>query len=211
MKKTIQKMLNEYEKNFPDEKHLNDLAIEDMLSNGVHSPAKPLIMHVAYDLDGHTNGRDVFNNNYDRLIQEDEKQAITDEILENAELSALLHHPEYILEESDHRSQNQDVSKDILLYLLAKYGPEKEGYNQVMKELFSPMLSTLLDKVIDKDTYTKQVLGPAMVTRTPHHHNDFNRKLDMAFTAPIIQGAMNQNWRRALPEIFKSLQGEKND
>ncbi len=208
MNRLIERALNEHEKNHPDERFMNDLATMDMLSNGKAAPSKPLAMHAAYELDGSPKKRDLYSDNFDHLIHPDEKEIIDDEILESAELSALLHHPDYIMEESEERTEDQDISRDILLYLLSKYGPE-EGYQPIMQELFKPMLSTLLDKVIDKESASRQVLGPAMVTRTPHHHNDYNKRIEMAFTSPVVEGFMKQHWKKALPEIFKSLQGGK--
>jgi hypothetical protein len=208
MNRLIERALNEHEKNHPDERYMNDLATMDMLSNGKTSPSKPLAMHAGYELDGHPNRRQQYSDNFDHLIHPDEREIIDDEILEAAELSALLHHPDYIMEEAEERTETQDISRDVLLYLLSKYGVE-EGYKPIMQELFKPMLSTLLDKVIDKETATRQVLAPAMVTRTPYHHDDYNKKIEMAFTSPVVEGFIKQNWKNELPKIFKRLQGGK--
>lgn len=209
MRKSIEKLLNDYEKLYPRERALNDQATEDLLSNGEVSPAKPLAMHVAESLDEGLTPRELFSENFDHLLSPEERKGIGGEIVDLAELSAILNHPEFLIDESEEPSETRAIGKEVFMHLLSKYGPEG-GYEHIMKKLVQPMLSLLLDKVIDENSLSRQVLGPTMVKRSKHRPEDYNKRMEMAFTAPIIDGKRKQNWEKAIPEIFQMLNGGKN-
>lgn len=204
MKKSIEQLLNNYEAANPDTKERNNQANKDLMSLGLLSPSKPIVMHVADSLDGTGKNGSVFRDNFDHLLDPHAKKIIDDETLEKAELTALLNHPKHLIDDSSQPSQTQEMGRDVLMYLLAKYGPE-EGYKPIMKELFQPMLSSLLDKVIDEDTATKQILPQTVVNKTHHSPKDFDQGMEMVFTVPVFESHNKKNWKNHLPEIFEQL------
>jgi len=206
MKKSIEKLLNTYERNYPHERSLNDRSTKHMFSNGEISATKPIAMHVADALEGNSGKEKIFEENFDHLLQPDEKRGIDEETIDKSELSAILHHPEFLMEEGEAPSETQQIGKEVFMHLLSQYGPD-EGYEHVMKKLFQPMLSSLLDKIIDEESLTKQILGPTMSKRTDHSPEDYNKKMEMLFTSPVFEGNHRQNWKKAIPEIFQMLNG----
>jgi hypothetical protein len=204
MKKAIENFLNKHEDDNPHERHLNDIAAMDTLSNGTPSPAKPIAMHTAYELDGSTDQRKLFSDNFDSLLHPDERDIIDDEVLEAAELSAMLHHPDFIMEKGENPSENQEFTRDLLMHLLLRHGV-KEGYRPIMQELFRPLLNNLMDKIGEEESAIKKILAPRMVIKTPHKHEDYSKIMETRFTSPMIEGQVKNHWKDALPKIFQEI------
>lgn len=206
-KDIIRNALTAHEEQHPEQKGLNDFSVEDLHSLGKPSPSKPISMEAAYLLDGHHDQRKLYSDNFDHLISPTEKEEIDHEVVDLSELSTMLHHPEYIINKADHDSQNQNISKEALLYLLDRYGDEN-GYQAVMEQMFKPILSNLLDKVSTEESAIKQILSPAIVQRTHHHPKAHGKNMEMIFTMPVIDGHAKENWKKALPKILQELGGE---
>ena len=211
MHKKVREIMNAHEKEYPEERHLNDFAIEDLMSLKEISPAKPLAMHVGYALDGHHKNRDHYGKNYDHLLKPEEKKEISDEIFELSEIAAMLHDPEYIADTShDIPTENQSLAREILEHHLNLHGPEK-SHDHLLEELKKPLLDTLLDRSIDEQNILHQLLSPKMVHRSKHHPKDYSEMLKGFLVWPAFDGHLKDHWKKKLPEIFKMLQGEKND
>lgn len=207
-KDIIKKVLEQHEKDHPDQKALNDIAIEDLTSLGKASISKPIAMEASYLLDGHPQQRKTYSDNFDYLLLPREKETIDDEVLDLSELSAMLHDPEYILNKAEHNSENQELSREALLHLLERYG-DTNGYQAVMNNIFQPLLSNILDKVSEEETAVKQLLSPAIVKRTPHHPKEHSKNMEMIFTMPIIDGNAKENWKASIPHMLQGVREGK--
>lgn len=210
MHKKVREIMNAHEKENPEQRALNDFAIEDLMSLKEISPAKPLAMHVGYALDGHHKNRDRFGKNYDHLLKPEEKKEISEEIFELSEIAAMLHDPEYIADTShDVSTENHGLAREILEHHLNLHGPEK-SHEHLLKALKKPLLDTLLDRSIDEDSILHQLLSPRMVEGSKHHPKNYSEMLKGFLTWPAFDGHHKEHWKNKLPEIFKMLQGGKN-
>lgn len=207
MKTYIKNVMNDHEENNPHEKHLNDLAIKDLDSKERVHPAKPLIMHSAYALDGGVDRREHFQDNYDNIHTSDKEEIDTD-ILDIAEINAMLHHPDSILDPSmdEHISENRKLARDVLHHLVEK---ENEGNLQgVVKELlYRPLVNKLMETLMDRENILYQVLHPTMVKGTEHHPDHYGKILNHMLMQGVFESSKEKHWEQALPKIFKQLRG----
>ncbi len=208
MHKKVREMMNSHEKANPHHRKLNDLAIEDLKSLGVVSPAKPFAMHVGYSLDGHHQNRDHYGKNYDHGLQGEEKKLIDKEVFDLAEIGAMLHDPEYITDDShDTLTDNHKTAKDVLAHHMTKHGPD-EAHGPLIEELYRPLLHALLDRSIDKEGILHDLLSPTMVKDTKHSKEDYSDILKAFLMWPVIDGHRQGHWKKKLPKIFEAMGGK---
>lgn len=193
MKKHVEQMMNEYEGNFSDEKELNNLAIDDLESLGSLYSSKPLIMHAAYGLDGNTKRRGHYGNNYDNFLSDYEKNEIEKDIMEKAELNALIHHPHAILDESDDFSENRGLARDVLKHLQETYGGNIP-HEVVVSTVIEPLVKKLIDQVMDKGNILHAILHPTMVKDTEHDIEHYGHLLSHMLLSGPMHHKSEKNW-----------------
>jgi len=205
MNNYIKKMLNGYEEAFGEEKELNDLAIEDLKSGEEFHPGKPLILHAAYGLDGHTKRRGIYDGNYELFLSPKDKKAINQEIVELAEMSALLHDPSAILEESSSPSEQHALAREVLEHLAEIHEGQQPEEEVVQEMLINPLVEHLLDRVFDRGSILYGRLHPTMVKQTEHTPEAYGH----LFNHTILQGMMHQsrkkNWQQGLKKLFTKM------
>jgi len=208
MFRKVREAMNAHEKNYPDQRELNDLAIEDMKSLGEVSPAKPLAMHVGYLLDGHHKNRGHYGRNYDYRHLPEEKKVINEEVLDLAELALMAQDPEYIMDDS-HRnpSENQKLSKEILKHFLMRHGPH-ESHPHLERELYGPLINYITERMQQKESVLEHLLSPNMVKESKHSPDDYSSMLKAHFLFPAYKGKSERHWEKKLPKIFAMLGGE---
>ncbi len=209
MKTYIKNVMNEHEENNPHEKHLNDLSLKDLKSGDKFYPAKPLILHAAYGLDGGVHRKDLFHSNYDNGLAEDEKDEIDEDILEIAELNAMLHHPEAILDPSldENISDNRKLAREVLKHLAGKED-EESILKTIREELYRPLTTKLLDTLFDEENILSSILHPTMVKGTEHPKKHYGAIINHMLTQGIADASHQKNWEKALPKLFNHLKGE---
>lgn len=208
MSKLIQKILNDHEYKFPEQRAQNDLATKDGSSKGEISPSKPIAMHSAYTMDGSTRNRPLYSNNYDHGIHPYAKNRLHDEVHELAQLSAFMHHPEFILEDKKHPTKNHKMAKEMLKFLVKKHRDKGSiGHTMVMKELYGPLLSSMLEKLSHKDTFIRQILSPAMVKNTPHNHKDYMDIFGATLSHPAIDSHKKGHFKRGIADLMGASYG----
>ena len=205
MQKYIERILNDHEANNPNEKHWNDMAIEDMHSNNELHPTRPMIMHAAYGLDGHADRRNIFGGNYDK-ISSDDKHKIHDDLVNMAEVSSMLDHPEAIFDSSGSGeiSESRQLARDVLEHLAETHDSEKL-YKELQKELMRPLMDTLLHNAFDKQSILHGLLHPTMVRQTEHEPHQYGQMLNHLLLQPALESLEKEKWKKALPEIFHHM------
>lgn len=208
MKTYIKNVMDNHEKNNPQEKHFNDLAIKDLNSKEKVHAGRPLIMHSAYGLDGGVDRKELFYDNYDNGLDEDEKNIIDEDILELAEINAMLHHPDSILDPSmdEHLTENRKLAREVLHHLVEK--ENKENLQETVKELlYRPLVNKLIDTLMDRENILYQVLHPTMVKGTEYHPDQYGKVLNHMLMQGAFDALKEKHWEKALPKIFKQLRG----
>ena len=203
MHRKIQETLNAHEKEFPENRELNDLSVKDIISLDQIRPSKPLSMHAAYGLDGHHHNRSTYGGNYDHLLKEEEKDAIDSEMLEASELAAMIHDPEFIDDLTNHRpSENQKVAREILHHYLDTHGPV-ESQKHLEQELIDPLFDNLRDRLTE-ESIIDLLLSKKMTYSTPHSPKNYARMIKTLLIDPVYEGHKKKNWEKNLVKIFNT-------
>ncbi len=194
MKTKIQQILNAYEENNPETRELNDIASEDLFIKDKAHPSRPPALQIGYFLDGGLNNRQLFGENYNHLLHEDEKDVLDEDVLDLAELSALLHHPEYIVDASgdEYLTENRQLARDLLEHL--------KDDKEVERELYLPLLNLFLERVHNKEALLNAVLPEIMTKRTEHHPKTYSDLLKLNFVLPVAEGHLNEHWNKFFKE-----------
>lgn len=194
-RKTIEKALANHEREHPQNRHLADLSVKDLNSLGTPTPSKPIAMESSYLMDGGEHNRDHYSNNFDHLLSPRDKGELDDEMLDLSEIASMLHHPEYIANQAEHESENQNLVRGIFKDLI-----NSGRKDLLVKEVFKPLLNNLLDKLDDKNSIFKELLAPAMVNKTKHHPKKHSDNMEMMFSMPVVDGHLKGNWKKFLED-----------
>ena len=204
MKTSIEAILNEHEQKNPHDKGLHDAAVEDLFGlNEVH-PSRPFALHIGATLDGHNERRPIYQKNYDHGLIPEDKNGIDHEIMEVAELVNMLSHPSSILDVSDEEnlSENRSMARDVLKHLSKHKAPDTI-HESLMKELYRPMHTQLLDNLMARENPLHEILAPAMVQRTEHPKEDYSKLLKSLALFPVIESYSKGKWKDLIQELFK--------
>ncbi|MAR66775.1 MAG: hypothetical protein CL833_05935 [Crocinitomicaceae bacterium] len=187
MKDAIRDILNEHEENFADDSEARDIAIEDLLSLGRPSPAKPLAMHVAYSMDGHHNDRKKYRNNYDYQLTDKDKDEVSEEVMGLSEIASMLSDPRIILDRSDENniSENRKLARDVIDHLSEKH-KGKDFEKALEKDLLTPLLNMFLEHNNRKGTIVEELLSPAVVKDTRHSPQDYHQSFKSTMLVPVV-------------------------
>jgi len=208
MFRKVKEAMNAHESAYPDQRELNDLAIEDLKSLGEVSPARPLALHVGYLLDGHHKNRGRYGRNYDYRLLPEEKKAVDQEVSDLSELALMLQDPEYIMDDSHQRpSDNQRIAQEVLKHFITKHGPQ-ESQPHLERELYGPLINALVDRIQDQESVLELLLAPHMVKESEHSPDDYSSMLKAQFLFPAHKGRSERHWEKNIPKIFAMLGGE---
>lgn len=208
MFRKVKEAMNAHESAYPDQRELNDLAIEDLKSLGEISPARPLALHVGYLLDGHHKNRGRYGKNYDYRLLPEEKKAVDQEVSDLSELALMLQDPEYIMDDSHQRpSENQRLAQEVLKHFMMKHGPH-ESQAHLERELYGPLINSLVDRMQDQESILELLLSPQMVKESEHAPDDYASMLKAQFLFPAHKGKSAGHWEKNIPKIFAMLGGE---
>ena len=204
MKDAIRKILTQHEAEFPEGQEGRDIAIEDLLSLGKTSPAKPLAMHVAYSMDGNHNNRQKYRRNYDHRLTDRDKKEISDEVMGLSEIASMLSHPEIIMDQSDENSitENRKMARDMLHHLKERH-KGKDLEKALEKELLTPLLNMFLDHNNQKGTVVEELLSPTVVKDTGHKPQDYHQAFKSTMLLPVVDSHANGKYSKLLRESYE--------
>jgi len=204
MKDAIKNILTEHEENFADDNEARDIAIEDLLSLGKPSPAKPLAMHVAYSMDGHHDNRSKYRRNYDHQLTDKDKHEISEEVMGLSEIASMLSDPRIILDQSDEDNitENRKLARDVIDHLKGKH-KGKDFEKAVEKELLTPLLNMFLEHNNRKGTIVEELLSPAVVKNTPHTPKNYHQAFKSTMMIPVIDGHSTGKYSQLLRKGYE--------
>ena len=204
MRDAIKSILSEHEENFADDGEARDIAIEDLLSLGRPSPAKPLAMHVAYSMDGHHNDRKKYRNNYDYQLTDKDKHEISEEVMGLSEIASMLSDPRIILDQSDEDNitENRKLARDVIDHLKGKH-KGKDFEKAVEKELLTPLLNMFLESNNRKGTIVEELLSPAVVKDTKHSPQDYHQSFKSTMLTPVVDSHSMGKFSKLLRKGYK--------
>lgn len=208
MNTRMKRIIDAYENDNPDQREWNEISIADIgKSDKSGRNIKPFAMNVGYSLDQNHNNRDKYLENFDKLILPNEKEELRDEMSNLFELSLMLQDPEFILDDEDDfpMSENRDVARQALMHILGKN--QEDPYEELLEEVYRPMLNNMLDRTTDKRNIIHDILSPNMVKRTHHPNENYSRNFNAQVTAPAFEGIIKNKWKDAIPALMGGQRG----
>ena len=203
MDNTIAYMLDNYENHFPQHSRLNDMAIADLHDKkGKFHGGRGVALNPAYFLDGGTQRRPLFQENFDGM-HESEKAETNKKVLDLAEIASMLYHPAYAVDESgdEHNlSENRKMSREIIHHLIDRHG--EDAQDRVLQEIVVPLTEMLLDDLADGGNILNQLLPYIMTENTEHDPEDYRHLLHQSFVIPAVQGHYHGHWKKGIQELM---------